>query len=311
MNAKDIITKRFDKATFSGYKTEDVDEFLKDVSFEFDQLKKEKNELERKLEVLADKIREYRNDEEALKDALLGAQKQGNLLINDAKAQAEKLTKETKEANDKSEKETADKISRMKADAEAYSKKTISDANAKSEKIVSEARAKADDIHNKMMKQTEIEQNILQRTRKEVEEFRNRLLSSYQNHIDIIKTLPEKCENEFVRTTALETEKRNAERKAAPQKPVFEQPKPVQQEIKPVESKAEEKNTFVEEDEAFMSIAEEEAPVEKKGLKGDKQEVPEIFKNNPVPKKDGSPFFALNGESDKQKFDNLQFGSKK
>ena len=41
--------------------------------------------------ILADKIREYRDDEDALKDALLLAQKQGNQIINDSKAAAEKL----------------------------------------------------------------------------------------------------------------------------------------------------------------------------------------------------------------------------
>ena len=71
MNAKDILSRRFEKATFNGNKTDDVDEFLREVSSEYSQLQKDKNELERKLEVLADKIREYRDDEDALKDALL------------------------------------------------------------------------------------------------------------------------------------------------------------------------------------------------------------------------------------------------
>ena len=57
MNAKDILARRFEKATFNGYKTDDVDEFLREISSEYAQLQKEKNELERKLEVLADKIR--------------------------------------------------------------------------------------------------------------------------------------------------------------------------------------------------------------------------------------------------------------
>ena len=70
MNAKDILSRRFEKATFNGYKTDDVDEFLRELSSEFAQLQKDKNELERKLEVLADKIREYRDDEDALKDYL-------------------------------------------------------------------------------------------------------------------------------------------------------------------------------------------------------------------------------------------------
>ena len=84
MNAKDIITRKFEKATFNGYKTDDVDDFLREVSNEYAQLQKDKSELERKLEVLADKIREYRDDEDALKDALLLAQKQGNAIVSES-----------------------------------------------------------------------------------------------------------------------------------------------------------------------------------------------------------------------------------
>ena len=95
MNAKDIITRKFEKATFNGYKTDDVDDFLREVSNEYAQLQKDKSELERKLEVLADKIREYRDDEDALKDALLLAQKQGNAIVSESRASADKIRKET------------------------------------------------------------------------------------------------------------------------------------------------------------------------------------------------------------------------
>ena len=95
MNAKDIITRRFEKATFNGYKTDDVDEFLREISNEYAQLQKEKSELERKLEVLADKIREYRDDEDALKDALLLAENQGNAIVAESKAAADMHKKET------------------------------------------------------------------------------------------------------------------------------------------------------------------------------------------------------------------------
>ena len=45
MNAKDIITRKFEKATFNGYKTDDVDDFLREVSNEYAQLQKDKSEL--------------------------------------------------------------------------------------------------------------------------------------------------------------------------------------------------------------------------------------------------------------------------
>ena len=211
MNAKDILSRRFEKATFNGYKTDDVDEFLRELSSEFAQLQKDKNELERKLEVLADKIREYRDDEDALKDALLLAQKQGNQIVSE----------ETKAAVEKQLKEAQEKADKVTSDADEYAKRMTKEANERADKLVKDARAKADEIDQMMKKQTEIQQNILQKTRKEADEYRNRLLTAYKSHMDLIAKLPEMCENEYIRQTAAEAEKREAERaKAAAAKQV-------------------------------------------------------------------------------------------
>ena len=77
MNAKDIVSKEFDTVKRGGYDAAEVDTFLKDVSIEYKKLQNENEELEKKLEVLAEKIREYRKDEDALRDALLIAKKAG------------------------------------------------------------------------------------------------------------------------------------------------------------------------------------------------------------------------------------------
>ncbi|MEG0614201.1 MAG: DivIVA domain-containing protein [Oscillospiraceae bacterium] len=101
MNTKDIGSKKFEKATLGGYKAEEVDEFLRDLSIEFAQLQKDKETCEKKIEVLADKVREYIKDEDALKDALLGAQRQGHLVIEQSQIEANKIISE---ANDQANK---------------------------------------------------------------------------------------------------------------------------------------------------------------------------------------------------------------
>ena len=213
MNAKEIVTKKFEKAAFNGYKPDDVDDYLKEVSDEFAQLQKEKSELERKLEVLADKIREYRDDEDALRDALLVAQKQGNAIVAESKASAEKLTRETNETVTKQLADAKTKSERLVNDADEYSKKTRADADAAAAKIVSDANNKAAEIKAAMDRQQEIQENILQQTRKEVLEYRTKILAGYKEHIAFIEGLPEKCENDYIKRTAEEVEKREAERK--------------------------------------------------------------------------------------------------
>ncbi len=101
MNAKDIVSKEFETVKRGGYDAAEVDFFLKDVSIEYKKLQNENKELEKKLEVLAEKIREYRKDEDALRDALLIAKKQGIAVVNEAKEDAEKIRKDAQEKAEK------------------------------------------------------------------------------------------------------------------------------------------------------------------------------------------------------------------
>lgn len=213
MNAKEILSRQFTKVRIGGYKFEEVDDFLKEVSDEYAALQKEKNELERKLEVLADKIREYREDEDALKDALLIAQKQGNAIVAESKASAENLTKETKEKVEKLLAESKAKSERLVNDANDYSAKTRSEADAAAEKTIKDANDKAAEIKAAMDRQQAIQEDILQKTRKEVLEYREKILAAYNAQIEVIESMPEQVENEFIKRTAEEAERREAERK--------------------------------------------------------------------------------------------------
>lgn len=55
MNAKDIVSKEFETVKRGGYDAAEVDTFLKDVSIEYKKLQNENEELEKKLEVLAER----------------------------------------------------------------------------------------------------------------------------------------------------------------------------------------------------------------------------------------------------------------
>lgn len=297
MNAKEIVTKKFEKAAFNGYKPDDVDEYLKEVSDEFAQLQKDKSELERKLEVLADKIREYRDDEDALRDALLVAQKQGNAIVAESKASAEKLTKETNETVTKQLADAKTKSERLVNDADEYSKKTRADADAAAAKIIGDANNKAAEIKAAMDRQQEIQENILQQTRKEVIEYRTKLLAGYKEHIALIEALPEKCENDYIKRTAEEVEKREAERKkqaaqaaakAAAQKP---KPAPAKPAVKPAEKPAE-KSAEKPAEKAVEKPAEK--PAEKSADKDKNAE--------------NLPFFKKSSEDGAARHDKLQFG---
>ena len=96
LTAKDIRELRFEKAAW-GYRPEDIDEFLGKLEATFQEIDNEREDSNHKIQILADKVREYMKDEEAIKDALLGAQKEGHRAIVDAQEKADQIIAKAKE----------------------------------------------------------------------------------------------------------------------------------------------------------------------------------------------------------------------
>lgn len=88
-----IASRRFDKQV-GGYKQDEVEMFLQQVAGEYAKLLSEKEDLEEKIEVLAEKVEQYREDEDSLRSALIGAQKLGDSVIRESKSKAEYILRE-------------------------------------------------------------------------------------------------------------------------------------------------------------------------------------------------------------------------
>lgn len=86
--------------TLGGYKCEAVDAFLDTVAADYQKLYDENLALTKKLNLLVEKITEYRKDEEYLKSAMLEAQRLVEISTKEAKAKAEEILNE---ANTKAE----------------------------------------------------------------------------------------------------------------------------------------------------------------------------------------------------------------
>ncbi len=88
----------FRKATLSGgYRAEDVDAFIDEVIATFEQQKKEKTNLVHKIDRLATRLEEYREDEETVRNALLTSQKMSDACIKEAKEKAAKIIRDAEE----------------------------------------------------------------------------------------------------------------------------------------------------------------------------------------------------------------------
>jgi len=85
----EISEKTFDRTFGFGYRMDSVDQFLEKAAAALQEQIDKNADLEKKLQILADKLTEYRNDEESLRTALLGAQKLGDSVIRESKTKAE------------------------------------------------------------------------------------------------------------------------------------------------------------------------------------------------------------------------------
>ena len=157
ISASDIRERKFEKAAF-GYKQEEIDDFLAELISEFEELDAEREDLHSKIQILADKVREYRQDEDALKDALLGAQKQGHKVVAEAQEKAD------------------DRI----AQAEEKAKILLDEATVQHEAAMEKNRAE-------IAKEKE---NLIE-AQKQVSEFKKSLFDMYKTHLEMISAMPE------------------------------------------------------------------------------------------------------------------------
>jgi len=84
LTPQEITEKVFVKAVFGGYDMTGVDDFLEALSADYASLYKENAILKSKLKVLVEKVEEYRSTEDAMRMALLTAQRMGEEITIEA-----------------------------------------------------------------------------------------------------------------------------------------------------------------------------------------------------------------------------------
>lgn len=195
MNINDIKTKQFETVK-RGYSPEEVDVFLREIVAFIDKLADEKTELLKKMEILATKIEEYKNDEESIQEALLGAQKLGKSVLNRAQEKADELNRESKEKYDHMISVAKEESDKLLSDAKSVAQDLLVKAKTESTRMVAEAQQQVETIIKTSKYEIEKERNNHIRVQKEVSNFKTQLLDMYRSHIDLIKNLPELEENE-------------------------------------------------------------------------------------------------------------------
>ena len=100
LTVNDIRDVKFRKTNIGGYKAEDVDNFLDEVQDSYEKLQRENLNLTQKIKILADRVSQYRKDEDSVRDALVGAQKLANSELAKAKAEAANIIEKAQKEAD-------------------------------------------------------------------------------------------------------------------------------------------------------------------------------------------------------------------
>lgn len=163
ITANDIRELRFEKAAF-GYKQEDIDEFLTQLEQELEINQQEFEDSNNKIQVLADKVREYMRDEDALKDALLGAQRQGHQIIAEANERADEI---------------------------------IAEAKRKADEMMDEVTVQHDALLKRNQEEVAAAHEQLADARKKVADFKKALFDMYKEHLEVLSAMPEEDDMDF------------------------------------------------------------------------------------------------------------------
>lgn len=156
MSINEIRNYSFKQQRGGSYKASEVDSFMSEVIATLDALtsayekaKKDNDELYRKMNVLADKIEEYRKDEDNIRIALLTAQRMAESVVGEANEKAKKILDDAQEKADETyggiKKETDEYVIEQKNDADMYAAKLRKEADD----YHAEKTALADDLYSR------------------------------------------------------------------------------------------------------------------------------------------------------------------
>ena len=90
ISSEDVRRVTFEKS-MRGYRCDDVDDYLKQVAESMEELSAKNDDLQKKLVVLAQRIDQYRAEEDTLRTTMINAQRLGENVIREAKQKAAEI----------------------------------------------------------------------------------------------------------------------------------------------------------------------------------------------------------------------------
>lgn len=186
-----IKNHHFEAAGRNAYKADSVDRFFEEVAASYEQMFRENGEMYKKISLLAERLEEYRNDEDNIRNALLTAQRMSEQIQREAREKADALVAEAQARsvaeNARVDAETAE----MLAQATYQAQTIVAEATKQGEKIIydatHESKEAAISARDWMIK----EEAALEMMKVEVTKFKKQILDSYAEQLALIEKIPE------------------------------------------------------------------------------------------------------------------------
>ncbi len=214
LTPKQIKNHEFQLAGRNAYRASDVDDFMAEIYESYEQMFRENAELVKKLSLLADKVSEYKNDEDNIRNALLMAERMKDSILAEAQDKAKAALAATEERVRAAKEAVDEKTATILQNANAEAEEIVSDANARAEETLRLAQsnatnllAKAQEIYdeqiNSIKDEAEKEQAYLNKIKAESVKVRMELLDTYKTQIQILEYTPDFSEEvKAMRNTA-------------------------------------------------------------------------------------------------------------
>lgn len=186
-----ITNHHFEASGRNAYKAESVDSFIKEVAESYEQMFRENGEMYKKINLLAQRLEEYRNDEDNIRNALLTAQRAAEKITKEAQDKADKLLAEvqarTDTENERLDAAAKEMLTKAKYQADYIVEEAQKQAKEIVEKAVVESKEASVNARSDMIK----ELAALETMKQEVTKFKQQILGEYAAQVELINKLPE------------------------------------------------------------------------------------------------------------------------
>lgn len=209
ISSGELLRKDFE-ITQNGYSISEVDGIISEAAATIDAYEKQSSDLYHKLEVLAGKIEEYRQEEDAIKTALVTAQKMADKITKESNETAKLLLTKSEESAKKTISDAKNESDKIIKSARDYSTNLIEDKNKEADEIVSKAQARAneairsakvvaqdildqakqisDDLISKAKAQKEAYEILTNTIKRDAKEFIEKTKELYNAELDALNT---------------------------------------------------------------------------------------------------------------------------